>query len=299
VNLPAEEGGWLQPVRDWSGRSQPTLAFGHEIAVTPLQLVMAAAAVANGGLLMRPRLVRAWRDAQGRIAREEPVREVRRVISDSTAATLRAMLRAVVDRGTASDIKHPYIPIAGKTGTAEKIDAATGKYVPGLFNSSFVGMAPADQPAFVCLVLLDEPEQLKFGGQSAAPIFAEILDRLAVEWNWVPARPEVWAAKPAPVTPPALTPVRAPTESMAAAAAPPLLASAGHAPDSLRRETQGADPVMPDVRKASLRDALWKLQGMGIDVDYDGEGRVVSQDPAPGTPLRKGTRCRLTLGWTG
>ncbi len=270
VSLPAEESGLLKPLREWSGRSQPTLAFGHEIAVTPLQMIMAAAAVANGGMLMRPRLVKAWVDGEGKTVREESTREVRRVVSEATAATLRSMLRAVVEYGTAAEIRHPYIPIAGKTGTAEKIDAATGKYVKGLFNSSFVGMAPADKPAFVCLVLLDEPEQLKYGGQSAAPVFREILDRLIVEWNWFPTN----------TAPPA---------------SPPL-AAASFAPP---RTFPSSASVMPDLTNATLRDALLRLREIGAEVEYTGEGRVVGQQPAPGMPLRRGMLCRITLGWMG
>ena len=223
---------------------------------------------------MRPRLIHAWVDEQGNVIREDSPRSVRRVISEQTASTLRTMLTAVVEYGTAREIKHPTITIAGKTGTAEKIDEMTGKYIPGKFNSSFVGMAPAQAPSMVCLVLLDEPSQLKYGGQSAAPIFREILDRLALEWNWTPSGQAVAQSQAERV------PIEHKTSSS---------------------QVQGAltNRVMPDLQNSTLRDALQRLMDLGVQVDYEGEGKVMGQDPAPGTPLYRGIRCRLTLGWMG
>src|SRR5690606_34255069 len=189
VSLPAEESGVLKPVADWSGRTQQTIAFGHEVSTTPLQLAMAFAAVANDGLLMRPRLVQSWVDGQGREVRAEPVRKVRRVLSAEASRELRRMMAGVVEYGTAKDIRHPFITIAGKTGSAQKINPETGRYVEGSYYASFAGMAPADDPAFVCVVVVDDPKHFKYGGQAAGPIFREILDRLAergIGGNWAP-----------------------------------------------------------------------------------------------------------------
>ncbi len=222
ISLPAEESGVLKPVANWSGRTQQTIAFGHEVSVTPLQLAMAFGAVANGGVLMRPRLVQNWVDESGQPVRAEPPRAVRRVMSATAAATLRRMMVGVVDHGTAAEIRHPYIEIAGKTGSAQKINPETGRYMEGSYNASFAGMAPADNPAFVCLVVVDDPKQFKFGGQAAAPIFREILDRMAergIGGNW--------GAPPATVT--------AGTES--------------------RNEDASAGHLDPKSRDASLRSA--------------------------------------------
>jgi cell division protein FtsI/penicillin-binding protein 2 len=189
VALPAEESGSLKSVADWSGRTQQTLAFGHEISVTPLQLVMAISAIANDGILMRPRIVKGFRDGISNDYEDNPSRKVRQVISAKTAKQVREMMQAVVDFGTAAEIKRLDLPMAGKTGTAEKIDPETGKYLQGSFHSSFIGMAPSEQPTLVGLVLVDEPSQFKYGGQCAAPIFREIIDRLAVMPNPVVAMP--------------------------------------------------------------------------------------------------------------
>jgi cell division protein FtsI/penicillin-binding protein 2 len=309
VNLPAEESGSLKPVGQWSGRSQQTIAFGHEVSTTPLQLAMAFSAIANGGVLMRPRLVQGWTDAEGRMVRAEEPRAVRRVISDTTAATLRRLMQGVVDFGTAEAIRHPTITIAGKTGSAQKIDPATGHYMEGRYNASFAGMAPADHPAFVALVVIDEPEQFKFGGQAAAPVFREILDRLAErEYDWT-NRPDVWASKATEAQADSAPQAK---EKVSLASfrlkVPGSSADAGesHARPATRTASASAPVLdksgrneMPDLQGSTLRDALQRLRALGLRVDYQGEGRVQEQVPAPGTPLRRGDHCRLSLGWAG
>jgi len=285
VGLPAEESGVLKPVSEWSGRTQSTIAFGHEISATPLQMAMAAAAVANGGMLMKPRIVKAWSDNEGRVVQEAPPRSVRRVMSESTTVLVKNMMRAVVQYGTAADIKTDRIDIAGKTGTAEKIDAGTGKYVHGLFNSSFLGMVPVDKPEYVCLVILDEPSQLKYGGQSAAPIFREIVDRLL-------ASPEYPLARMARDEHDA--PGVRPLETASLASEP--VAIAASAGESVSRTPAGS---MPDLSEHTLRDALFLIKDLGLEVEYNGAGRVIRQEPPAGAPIKSGQKCVLTLGWMG
>jgi membrane peptidoglycan carboxypeptidase len=342
VGLPAEESGVLKPVSEWSGRTQSTIAFGHEISATPLQMAMAAAAVANGGMLMKPRIVKAWSDNEGRVVQEAPPRSVRRVMSEATADLVKNMMKAVVDYGTAADIRSDRIDIAGKTGTAEKIDAETGKYVHGLFNSSFMGLVPVDRPEFVCLVLLDEPSLFKYGGQSAAPIFREIVDRVLAN----PEYPLARMARPAPEGDASgLRPVsaaagdaQAASEGMAKAGldesiAATAAAGEGKSPANASRRKDGLNPkgraipkdaaaaraalvaeegglgrsagaqtpngAMPDLSEHTLRDALFRLKDLGLDVEYNGAGRVIRQQPAAGESIKPGQKCVLTLGWMG
>ncbi|MDQ3000926.1 MAG: penicillin-binding transpeptidase domain-containing protein [Fibrobacterota bacterium] len=318
VGLPAEESGVLKAVGEWSGRTQSTIAFGHEISTTPLQVAMAISAIANGGLLMKPRIVKAWTDNSGSIVQELPPRTVRRVLSESTAEQVRAMMGAVVEYGTAKDIKSDRITMGGKTGTAEKIDAETGRYVEGLFNSSFMGMVPVDRPEFVCLVLLDEPSMFKYGGQSAAPIFREIVDRVMANPDYPLARR-------------AVTPVETAGDSTLApdllgyryADARKLLSGTRHgvkaegagevvlsqepcpgarlrASDTVVVSLGTLDSrVMPDLNNNTLRDALLKLKNLGMKVEYTGAGRIIRQEPPMGTPVKAGQKCSLTLGWMG
>jgi cell division protein FtsI/penicillin-binding protein 2 len=304
VPLPAEEGGFLKPVGQWSGRTQQTMAFGHEVSVTPLQLAMAFSAIANGGMLLRPRLVREWADAEGRTVREEPVREVRRVLTPATAAELRRLMVGVVDHGTAEAIRHPYITIAGKTGSAQKIDPETGRYIEGSYNASFAGMAPADDPAFVCIVVMDDPQQFKFGGQAAAPVFREILDRMAErriagDWGAPPDSVARASSRPAEKAGPEVKAARATIRMPGAEATSPAVAQRQDPRQDSRRPEPGAASSMPDLRGTALRDALLRLRALGVEADYAGEGRVRDQVPAPGAPLRRGDRARLVLGWAG
>ncbi|HKP97470.1 MAG TPA: penicillin-binding transpeptidase domain-containing protein [Fibrobacteria bacterium] len=315
VGLPAEESGVLKAVGEWSGRTQSTIAFGHEISTTPLQVAMAAAAIANGGMLMKPRIVKAWTDNAGRVVRELPSRAVRRVMSEATADQVKAMMAAVVEYGTASDIKSDRIDMAGKTGTAEKIDAETGKYVHGLFNSSFLGMAPVEKPEFVCMVLLDEPSQFKYGGQSAAPIFREIVDRVMANPDYPLARRALKPAAPVAVAPAADSSPEADAAGFRYADAKRALSGA---PQGMRAGGSGAGIVvsdaaapapasraardsrsMPDLNNHTLRDALLKLKDLGLDVEYTGTGRIIRQEPAVGVPVKPGRKCILTLGWMG
>jgi cell division protein FtsI/penicillin-binding protein 2 len=178
IALPAEEGGSMKPVNRWSSRTQITLAWGQEIGATPLQVALACAAIANDGILTKPRIIKEQIDGRDGKVTQLPPSKVRRVISGRTASQLRQMMVAVVEEGTAKRIKTDRYTIGGKTGTAEKIDPETGQYVKGRFHSSFVGMVPAEKPVYVCLVLVDEPKKDKHGGSCAAPIFRDIMDRI-------------------------------------------------------------------------------------------------------------------------
>jgi cell division protein FtsI (penicillin-binding protein 3) len=150
------------------------LSLGQEISVTPIQFATAFAAVANGGTLMRPHVVRGLRTQDGTLARHvEPV-VVRRVVSETTARTLLEMLTSVVEEGTGKEAAVPGYAVAGKTGTAQKVDPATGRYSHRKIVASFVGAVPAESPRLVILVMIDEPETLRWGGSIAAPAFREI-----------------------------------------------------------------------------------------------------------------------------
>lgn len=285
VGLPAEEGGLLKAVADWSGRTQQTIAFGHELSVTPLQLVMAASAIANDGILMRPRIVKAYRHGIENALEENPPRKVRQVISAGTAAKVRGMLQAVVEYGTAAEIRRPDLAMGGKTGTAEKIDPVTGKYVQGSFHSSFLGMAPVDNPTLVALVMVDEPTQFKYGGQSAAPIFREIIDRLLVMPEPVVAL-ETHGNAPAALSDPH------------AKAANGELKMAGMMPVGYSERPLSQDSLaLPDVRGSDAAQALSALRALNLVVLENGVGRrILAQYPAPGQRLVSGDTIQLTLG---
>lgn len=173
IELPGESSGILPDTSRWSGRSLASIAIGQELSVTPLQLVTAASAIANGGWLMRPYLVQEVRHGDETV-RVTPQRK-RRVISEKSATELRRALVAVTEKGgTAPRAAVPGYRVAGKTGTAQKAVPGQKGYAKGKYVSSFLGIIPAENPRLVMLVVIDEPKGKYYGGTVAAPVFKGI-----------------------------------------------------------------------------------------------------------------------------
>lgn len=176
VDLPGEASGILRRPVNWSGRSLETVAIGQELAVTPLQLACAYAAIANRGVLMKPRIVREIREPGGRTLRELRPRRVRRVVSPETARGMCAMLARVVEDGTGETARIPGVAVAGKTGTAQWFDPGSGRYDPSSHVSSFAGFVPADDPRLVGVVMVERPAGVGWGREVAAPCFRRIVE---------------------------------------------------------------------------------------------------------------------------
>lgn len=177
IDLPGESVGILRRPDQWSQRTLPSLAIGQEIAVTPLQLLTAVSAIANEGWLMRPFLVREISDHQGRSVWEHVPHIRRRPISAGTAKTVTDLLVNVVERGTGKRAAIPGYRVAGKTGTAQKVDPETGTYSSTKFVGSFVGFVPAEDPQLAILVMIDEPQGPAWGGVVAAPVFRKVAEQ--------------------------------------------------------------------------------------------------------------------------
>ena len=318
ITFPGEAGGRLRSPERWSARSTPTIAIGHELSVTPLQLTLAYSAIANGGVMMRPMLVREIRNAAGETVRRYAPEASHRVFSERTSAIVRELLTAVVDSGTAKAARVPGIHIAGKTGTAQKYDPSVGTYGKGLYLSSFAGFAPAEAPRLVGVVVIDEPRGKKYyGGEVAAPIFRRVVEDLrrlprgplgsgVVQ---VAARPPA----PAPVVVPdlRLLPTRAAERRLAAH---DLRArNAGHGARVLTQEPAAGTAVergavvtlwlsapedartrrLPDLTGLSVRAALRRLAPHQVAAKIVGKGTVVRQSPAAGTRLPMAGPCVL------
>jgi len=173
VELPGENPGIVVPPDRWSGSSLATISFGHGISTTPIALARAYSAIANGGLLLRPRIVDAIEDGSGKLVYRYGPEIERRVISERTAAVLRRYLRAVVVRGTGRDsAKIAGYTTAGKTGTAQVVE--NGRYLPGAYVASFIGMIPAEHARYVILVKVERPQGSIYGSEVAAPVFAAL-----------------------------------------------------------------------------------------------------------------------------
>lgn len=257
VRMHGESSGSVPVPDKWSGRTQMTLAFGQEVAVTPLQMVTAMAAIANDGTMMMPRFTRGVADASGKVRRYEPVK-VRRVVSRRTARTMRELCRLVVTEGTGQKARVDFMAVAGKTGTGQKASPGGG-YLPGRYMSSFAGFAPYEEPRIAVLVTLDSPRWAsRYGGDSAAPAFARICRGIA---NATDILDGVLGAEPIE--------------------APPLARAEDLAPNFMRMERA---------------QALEYARRHGANVLCDGEsGRVVAQVPDPGTPVAANDVIRLTV----
>jgi cell division protein FtsI (penicillin-binding protein 3) len=174
IDLPGEASGSLQSPPQWSGLSLASMSFGHEISVTPIQMVSAIAAIANGGVLIRPRITQAI-VKNGTVEKTFEPEVIQTVISEETSRQMINILKSVVKTGgTGANAAIPGFEVAGKTGTAQKIDPATQSYSKTKYLASFIGFVPADAPRLVILVMIDEPQKSYWGGEVAAPVFQKI-----------------------------------------------------------------------------------------------------------------------------
>ena len=173
-----ESPGILRPIEKYKTVDLAVGSYGHGIAATPLQVINAYSAVANGGELLETRLIDRITDADGKAIFKNEKAIIRRVISKDTDATIKDILLNVVDSGTGKNAGVPGYLIAGKTGTSKKIDPQTGKYITNKNVASFCGFFPADKPQYTILVILDNPKLLYYGGETAAPAFQEIVKKI-------------------------------------------------------------------------------------------------------------------------
>jgi cell division protein FtsI (penicillin-binding protein 3) len=179
IDLPGEAKGLLLEEKNWSALSLPSISFGQEIGVSALQLVNAYSAIANGGVLMKPLLIKSIEDPSGQKSRHFEPQEIRRVISKETAGEVKKLLKSVVEKGTGKSAKTAGYDTGGKTGTAQKYDPAIKRYSKKHYIASFCGMLPALDPEIVILVILDEPKGDYYAAAVAAPVFSRIAKRTA------------------------------------------------------------------------------------------------------------------------
>jgi cell division protein FtsI/penicillin-binding protein 2 len=182
IKLPGENRGLLRPLDEWTATSIGYTAIGQELSVTPVQMISAESAIANGGILRSPQIIRRVLRSGEVVMQGQP--EPRRVISERTAATMREMMEQVILQGTGKGFAQPLgYTAAGKTGTAQKIDPATGRYSRTAYEDSFVGFAPLNNPVVTILVNLDSPEGGQEGGPTAGPVFRDVAEQALAYLN--------------------------------------------------------------------------------------------------------------------
>jgi cell division protein FtsI (penicillin-binding protein 3) len=287
VEYPAESGGRLPRPERWSNYTASSLATGYELSVTPLQLALGYAALANGGVLMEPRLVREVRGADGATLERRAPREVRRVVPRAVAAQIRDVLASAVDDGTATRASLATFQVAGKTGTARRT-GSDGRYEAGAYTANFVGFFPARDPQLVILVKLDRPRGEYYGGLTAAPVTRETLQAiLAAHAPGMERRTLLAARLP--------DPRGVATRGAPSAATPPPVSGAEGmyvfvSTDFAASDGPGAggELAVPDVAGLPLRDAARRLHGAGLHVRVRGSGTASRTHPAAGEPAARG-----------
>src|SRR4051794_7127249 len=275
-DFPAENPGIVWRPEKWTDTALASVSMGYQVAVTPLQMVAAVSAVANGGLYVAPRVVRAvYRDGR---RYQLAAKTLRRTVSADTAATLTTIMETVVTSGTAKRAQIPGYTIAGKTGTAQKL--INGRYSHSDHNASFVGFIPSRSPELAIVVVIDSAKGPNgdHGGTVAAPIFRNIaesaLHYLGIPPTLNPAPPVMVAGRDAVERPPAV---------------------AVSISDQKVKFVDSPAGTVPDLQGVSAREAVRKLVTVGMRAHVSGDGFVVAQDPPAGTPIDRDAVCRLTL----
>lgn len=294
VALPGEVPGRLRRPDQWSGQSAASLSIGYEINVTPLQMTMAYGALANGGRLMEPWLVREVRSPAGRVLDRRGPREVRSVVQPEVADRISRALVAVVEGGTGTGARLASFDVAGKSGTAREYLESEGAYASDSYFASFVGFFPADAPQLVVFVKLSGVPT--YGGATAAPVIRTTLEAVLAAGTPHVDRTDLLRSVRSPVPG-----TMAPAEIRFAAGNRP--------PEPVRPTADGSasDPgvrasgplPVPDVRGLPARAASRRLHAHGFRVAWEGSGTVDRMDPAPGTRRPPGDTIRLMAAGRG
>jgi cell division protein FtsI/penicillin-binding protein 2 len=317
VGLPGEAGGYLARPQRWSDYNVAALAMGHSVAVTALQLAAGLAAIANGGELVRPRVVLGEVDEQGVVTNLREREVLGRVMDAVAADTLRAFLRGVVERGTAQVINSEVIALAGKTGTAQIPDLVNKRYFQNKYMASFAGFFPYERPMVAGIVVLEEPEPIHYGGYTAGPAFRNVAERYTI------LRPEL-------LTDPDRTLVEKPEDRPDLVEVPDITGrTVATARDMAKRKdlvlrcnseegqvvwqyprakrlllagdelvavavaSEKEPAKMMDVTGLSIREVSALLRYSGVNFTVQGCGRVVKQSIPPGEPLSADSMCQL------
>jgi cell division protein FtsI (penicillin-binding protein 3) len=292
---PAEESGRLPTPRIWDKQTPASLAMGYALNVTPLQLANAYGAIANGGELLQPAIVKEIRATDGTVLYRHQRQVVRRLMTEETARTVRGLLRGVVEGGTGDSAKLATFDVAGKTGTAKRTEH--GKYVAGKYTASFVALFPADVPQLVILIKLDNPSSSIYGGKAAAPVLKTVLQAAIAARDASLDRKNLAAV---PKRALATAPLPA---SVAGADSIVRVTESGSVPyvyrlDSPKKPASGAVAArsVPDVRGFPVRRAVYALHRAGFRVSLataDASGAASATSPPAGTLAPSGTIVHL------
>jgi cell division protein FtsI (penicillin-binding protein 3) len=314
VDLPGESRGLLRPLVNWSPISIGAISMGQEVGVTPLQLISAVSAIANGGTLYKPHIVAEVRRGETVLPREGllAVSEPRRVIQPETAATLRRLMEGVVLNGTGKLARLDGWTSAGKTGSAQKIDPNTGRYSPTQLIASFTGFAPINNPAVAILVSLDSPVGLHEGGMVAAPVFKRVAEQVLPYLDVSPDVPVNQQLVQAAYKKQAQSDAEnledfTPSDLLLLPEQPEVVSSGvdtrsttNFNPSSHLTLAVTADEdteiAIPDFSGKTMRDVTEMCLRLGLDPVLVGTSLATEQTPPAGAQVRRGSRITVQFG---
>lgn len=277
IEIAGEEAGLLYRAEDMYKPDIATMAIGQGIAVTPLQVLRAICAIANGGELLQPYIIHKVTDRNGQVIKEGKKQVVDHVISPQVAQEMRAMMEQVVAGGGGKTAAIKGYRIAGKTGTAEKIKAEGG-YDSGKYIASFVGFVPTDKPKYAMLVMLDTPQGAFYGSQVAAPIFQDTLQRVLAAKGIQPVNKEGL---------PSFEELHAKYQPKEKAAGPKAL--------PVMEPLATGKIKLADFKGLEMRQVAELLHSVGLRLKPYGTGKVVRQEPAAGTEVLQGSTIKVYL----
>ncbi len=311
IELPGENHGLLRPVENWTPSSIGSVAMGQEVSVTPIQIISAISAIANGGTLYKPRIVHELRgDAAGV---QLPDSTPQQATDEKTAADMRSMMEDVVLEGTGKPARLNGYTAAGKSGTAQKIDPATGRYSATQYNSSFAGFAPVNEPAISILVVLDSPVGAHHGGEVGGPVFKRIAEQvlayLAVPHD-IPTPSDVETATNSKRGAQRLdAKLDAKKRQQQAAAVARLNAAMGKEPATPNQPAEqssqtvaisGQDGIaVPNLTGRTVRAVMEECERVGLVPALVGSGVALEQFPGAGSLVPQGSRVTVRFGRPG
>jgi cell division protein FtsI (penicillin-binding protein 3) len=294
IELPGENRGILRPVENWIASSIGSVAIGQEVSVTPVQIISAISAVANGGMLYKPRIVKEIQGGSPPLVVSHPAPQ--QVTDATTAATVRGMMETVVLSGTGRLAQLNGYTAAGKSGTAQQIDPNTGRYSPNKYIASFVGFAPVNDPAMTILVVFDSPQGAHHGGEIGGPVFKRIAEQVLaymdVEHD-IPGLSNVETAKNVKHT-------HEPDEDTSAGINQARFNAAKGQPDAVEATTVAFSDedavVVPDLAGQTVRGVTEECSRLGLVPSLIGSGVALEQSPEAGTRVARGSRLAVRFG---
>lgn len=276
IDLPGETSGLLTLPYRWSRMHLGTISFGQGISISPIQLITAFSAIANDGVLMKPYLVKTIFDDRGNTIKEFHPESRGEIITQRTADQVTSILQTVVEKGgTGENALIPGFKIAGKTGTAQKVDQQTKQYSTTKETGSFIGFLPADNPKLAMIVIIDEPEGISYGGTVAAPVFKEAASHMIRYLNIPPDKSRTTIASH-----------QANTEILQETAAIGQMVLKKVSLNEPHPSTN-----IPDFSGLSIRDVLRMAEELDLTIEIAGSGKATGQYPPPGNLIESNRKC--------